>query len=129
MRHILGIAIVVALALPLAAQANSAKGLWQTEPDGKGQIGIVSVTPCGAALCGTITKAFDAQSNEVVTPNVGRQILFDLVETKTGTYEGSVLIPKYNRKVNSTIVVSGSSMKLSGCAGAVCGKQSWTRVK
>ncbi|MCV2893330.1 DUF2147 domain-containing protein [Lentibacter sp. XHP0401] len=129
MRHTLFLAVAFALAAPVAVQANSAKGLWQTEPDDKGQTGIVSVAPCGKTLCGTIIKAYDAQNRAVVTPNVGKRILFDMIETKPDFYEGRVLIPKFNRTLEGKMMVQGARMKLSGCVGAVCGKQTWTRTK
>ena len=121
-------ALILAATTPVAALSDSPRGLWKTEPDDKGQIGIVSVAPCGKALCGTITKAYDKQSKPVNTPNVGKRILFDMIETKPGFYEGRVLIPKFNRTLEGKMLVQGAKMKLSGCVGAVCGKQTWTRT-
>ena len=121
--------LALLLGLPLAAQADVAKGIWQTEADDKGQVGHVSVTSCGAVLCGTITKASDAQMREVITKNVGRQILFDMTETKAGLYAGRVLIPKFNRTLKGTMKVTGHRMYLSGCLSGVCGNQTWTRVR
>ncbi len=122
------VALMLAVAAPEMSFADSPRGLWKTEPDDKGQIGIVSVAPCGKALCGTITKAYDKQSKPVSTPNVGKRILFDMVETKPGFYEGRVLIPKFNRTLEGKMLVQGAKMKLSGCVKAVCGKQTWTRT-
>ena len=37
---------------------DPAEGVWAAPPDGKGQTGHIEIKPCGAALCGTIIKAY-----------------------------------------------------------------------
>ncbi|WP_439111467.1 DUF2147 domain-containing protein [Lentibacter sp.] len=126
----LGVAgLVFAFSLAGAAHAERAEGLWKTEADDKGQVGHVAVAPCGASLCGTIIKAYDAQAREVKTANVGRVILFDMVRTSAGQYGGRVLIPKFNRSLNGTMQVSGNRMKISGCLVGICDSQTWVRLK
>jgi uncharacterized protein (DUF2147 family) len=121
--------LALCLGLPVMAQAQSAQGLWKTEPDDKGQVGHVAIGACGALLCGTITKAYDAQSREVVTPNVGKRILFDMSEQAKGQYEGRVLIPKFNRSLKGKMKVSGSRMVISGCLAGICDSQTLVRLK
>ncbi|WP_298675186.1 DUF2147 domain-containing protein [uncultured Lentibacter sp.] len=121
--------LLLSMLLASAAQAERALGLWRTEADDKGQVGHVSVAPCGAALCGTIVKAYDAQAREVKTANVGRMILLDMVQTSAGNYGGRVLIPKFNRSLNGRMQVSGDRMKISGCLLGICDSQTWVRLK
>lgn len=121
--------LLMVFALTGAAHAERAMGLWKTEADEKGQVGHVSVGPCGQALCGTIVKAYDAQAREVKTANVGRVILFDMVQTSEGQYGGRVLIPKFNRSLNGTMQVSGNRMKISGCLLGICDSHTWVRLK
>ena len=116
-------------ALAGTVKADVAKGVWRTEPDDKGQVGLVHVQACGAALCGVIRKAYDAKGREVRTKNVGKTILFDMTETGRGAYEGRILIPKFNRSLRGTMQVQGKRMVLSGCLVGICGKQVWTQVR
>ena len=74
MRHIIAAAIL-ALA-GTAATADPIEDIWQTQPD-EGAFAHVTITPCGGAFCGTITRAFKDQA-EYRSPNVGRQIVIDM---------------------------------------------------
>lgn len=122
------LALIMSLALPQMASAEIAKGLWRTQPDDKGQVGLVRVAPCGEKLCGTITKAVAKDGREVRTPNVGKTILFDMTEKGLGAYEGRVLIPKFNRSLNGKMHVQGKRMKISGCLLGICDSHTWVRV-
>lgn len=76
-------AIVLGLAAGAAA-ADPAIGVWQTAPDDNGNFGHVEVTSCGAALCGTLVRAYDASGKEITSPNVGRRIVWDMAPKATG---------------------------------------------
>lgn len=123
------LALAFSLVLPVVASADVAKGVWRTQPDDKGQVGHVKVSTCGAALCGTITEAYDKAGRKITTPNVGKRILFDMKEGAAGRYEGRVLIPMFNRSLNGKMEVSGKRMKLSGCLLGICDSQTWVRVR
>ena len=115
---------LVAAPLPLAA---SPAGLWQTEPDRKGQIAHVRSARCGAGYCGTIVKVFDTSGQPVAAPTVGQRVFWDM--TGSGAeYEGRAYVPAHNRKYDARMQVRGNSMKVFGCLGPICQSQTWRRV-
>ena len=117
-------ATLVAATLPLAA---SPAGLWQTEPDRKGQIAHVRSARCGAGYCGTIVKVFDTSGQPVAAPTVGQRVFWDM--TGNGAeYEGRAYVPAHNRKYDARMQVQGNSMKVFGCLGPICQSQTWRRV-
>jgi uncharacterized protein (DUF2147 family) len=64
------------------------------------------------------------------SPNVGRQIVIDMVPKGPGAYEGKVWRPSNDKIYIGKIALSGKSMKLSGCVagGLICKAQAWTKV-
>ncbi|MCJ7872651.1 DUF2147 domain-containing protein [Phaeobacter sp. J2-8] len=120
---------VLAMTLAKAASAQSAEGLWASPPDPKGQTGIVQITPCGAALCGTLIKAFDPNGQPIVTPNVGKQLIWDMKAAGPGHYDGGrVYVPLFGRDYAATMQVSGTKLTVKGCAVGVCKSQHWQRA-
>ncbi len=121
-----------AVALMLAAgmaQADPAEGLWQTQED-DGAYAHVTMAPCGPAFCGKISKTFK-DGAEYKSPNLGKQIVIDMVPGGDGSYAGQVWRPSNNKIYTGKMVISGNAMKLSGCVagGLICKSQSWTRIK
>lgn len=124
--------IFAAIALMLAAgvaQADPAEGLWQTQED-DGAYAHVTMAPCGPAFCGQISKTFK-DGAEYQSPNLGKQIVIDMVPGGDGSYAGQVWRPSNNKIYTGKMSISGNSMKLSGCVagGLFCKSQSWTRIK
>lgn len=125
--------IILAGALALVAGAALAadpiEGIWQTQPD-EGSVALVQITPCGPAFCGTIMRTFKG-SEEYRSPNIGKQIVIDMVPAGGGAYAGKVLRPADNKIYTGKASVSGTAMKLSGCVagGLICKSQSWTKLK
>ncbi len=122
----------LAAALLLAAGAASAdpvEGVWQTEPD-DGAFAHVTMSPCGPAFCGKITRTFRADG-EYQSPNLGKTLVIDMVPNGDGSYEGKVWRPSNDKIYVGKIQLNGDSMKLSGCVagGLICSKQNWSRVK
>ena len=111
------------------AFADPIEGVWQTQPD-EGAFAHVQITPCGGAFCGTITRTFKDKA-EYKSPNIGKQIVIDMVPSGGGAYAGKVLRPADNKIYNGKASVSGTAMKLSGCVagGLICKSQTWTRLK
>ncbi|MEC8575633.1 MAG: DUF2147 domain-containing protein, partial [Pseudomonadota bacterium] len=68
MRAVLGGA--VALGLAAAASADPVLGTWKTQPD-DGSYAHVTMAPCGAAVCGKISRTFNAEG-EYKSPNIGK---------------------------------------------------------
>ena len=111
------------------AAADPIEGLWQTQPD-EGSFAHVQIAPCGAAFCGTITRTFKDKT-EYQSPNIGKQIVIDMVPQGGGNYKGRVLRPADGKIYNGKADVSGQNMSLAGCVagGLICKKQSWVRLK
>ena len=123
------IAVATALAFGGAAHAQEAAvGVWQTEVD-DGAYAHVTVAPCGAAVCGTISRTFNG-SGEYQSPNLGRQIVIDMVPQGGGTYEGQVWRPSNDKMYIGKMDVSGNALRLRGCVagGLICASQNWTRL-
>ncbi|PYF09484.1 uncharacterized protein (DUF2147 family) [Rhodobacter viridis] len=110
------------------AAADPIEGLWQTQPD-DGAYAHVKIAPCGPAFCGTIVQSFK-DSGPYDSPNVGKEIVIDMVPAGEGAYAGKVWRPSNDKIYIGKIALSGGSMKLSGCVvgGLICKSQTWTKV-
>ena len=83
------VAMVIGLGLGGAAHAADAvEGVWQTKPDDNGNFGHIEIKPCGPAFCGTLVRAFDGAGAEIASPNIGRQIVWDMAAGGGGAYGG-----------------------------------------
>ena len=115
-----------------AASADPVEGLWKTKPDDNGNFGHVQIAPCGGKICGTLVKAFDGAGKEISSPNVGKQIVWDMVAEGGGAYGGGkVWAPDRDKTYRSKMALSGDTLAVSGCVlgGAVCRASDWSRVK
>ena len=117
-----------AIALAGAAMADPAEGLWQTEVD-DGAFAHVRIATCGNAVCGTIARTFNSEG-EYQSPNIGRQIVIDMVPAGGGDYTGSVWRPSNDKIYVGKMNVSGDALILKGCVagGLICASQGWARV-
>lgn len=127
-------AIVMAAALVVAAGAalaDPAEGIWKTKPDDNGHYGHIEIKPCGAAVCGTLVKAFDAAGKAVESPNVGKRIVWDMVAQGGGAYaDGKIWSPDRDKTYNARMQLSGSGLAVKGCVLGICRDGgTWTRVK
>ena len=129
MKKTLMAAGLATLAMAGAALADASHGVWQTEVD-DGAYAHVTLSSCGGAVCGTISRTFDT-TGEYQSENIGRQIVIDMVPNGDGTYEGSVWRPSNNRIYIGRMSLSGNSITLRGCVagGLICARQNWTRVQ
>ncbi|SNT71853.1 DUF2147 domain-containing protein [Paracoccus seriniphilus] len=111
------------------ANADPIEGLWQTQPD-EGAFAHVDIGPCGNAYCGVITRTFKGKS-EYESPNIGRQIVIDMVPNGDGSYQGKVLRPSNDKIYRGKARVSGDRMQLSGCVagGLICKSQTWAKIR
>lgn len=127
--------IAFALAMTFAtgaAVADPVEGMWKTKPDDNGKYGYVQIAPCGEKLCGVLVKAFDATGAETASPNIGKQIVWDMVATGDGSYgDGKVWAPDRDKTYNSKMALSGDTLAVSGCVlgGWICRASDWSRVK
>ncbi|MFD2174940.1 DUF2147 domain-containing protein [Rhodobacter lacus] len=122
------IAAAFSLVAGAALAADPIEGMWQTQAD-DGAYAHVKIAPCGAAFCGTIVKAFNAEG-AYASPNIGKQIVIDMVPSGAGKYQGKVWRPSNDKIYIGKIALSGAAMKLSGCVagGLICAKQNWTKL-
>lgn len=104
----------------MALAADPLEGFWRTAKDDNGNSGLVHVTPCGNALCGKLVKAYDGAGNEIVTENIGRNIISETVSKGGGDYRGKVYSPDRGKTYNSRLSLSGSVLKVSGCVLGIC---------
>lgn len=126
MRRLL-ILFLTLVAWPAAAETPA--GLWLTGPDQKGQVGHIRMTPCGASLCGTVVTALDKAGRAVRTPNVGKQVIWDVKQDGAGGYAGQMYVSHFKATVAGKFQVKGRKMTVRGCLGPVCQSQVWTRLK
>jgi uncharacterized protein (DUF2147 family) len=118
------------MALATTAFADPLEGLWQTAQDDNGNFGHIQVAPCGAALCGTLVKSYDSSGAEMITENVGRQIISETVANGGGQYRGKVWSPDRDKTYNSRLQLSGNTLAVSGCVLGICRDGgTWTRVQ
>lgn len=120
-------------ALVVAAPAWAAdplEGMWRTAKDDNGNSGLIQVKPCGGGLCGTLVKAYGPDGKEIKSENVGRQIISQTVASGGGQYKGKVYSPDRGKTYNSKLVLSGSTLKVSGCVLGICRDGgTWQKVK
>lgn len=124
----LAVAAVIGFAGAAAAQ-DAAVGIWQTEVD-DGSFAHIQMQPCGSAVCGKIQRTFNADGSEYQSPNIGKQIVINMVPNGDGSYEGQVFRPSNGKTYIGKMTVSGSSLRLQGCVagGLLCASQNWRRA-
>ncbi|KMK67961.1 DUF2147 domain-containing protein [Puniceibacterium sp. IMCC21224] len=111
------------------AAADPAEGVWKTQPD-DGSYAYVGLKPCGANICGTIDRTFNA-SGEYRSENIGKTLVIDMAPSGNGNYKGKVWRPSNNKIYQGKMQLDGNTLQLSGCVagGLLCSKQTWSRVK
>lgn len=123
----LGLALGLGLAAP--AMADPVIGTWQTEPD-DGSFAYVQMQKCGEeTFCGTISRSFNSEG-EYTSGNIGKKLVWDMEPRGDGKYrEGMIWQPSTDKVFSSKMVLSGDTLKVSGCFGPICKRQTWQRVK
>lgn len=130
MKRLLMSAAALMLGAGGALAADPLEGTWRTAPDDNGHTGLIIVAPCGDALCGTLTRAFDGSGAEVASDNIGRQIISGTKPKGDGAYTGKVYAPDRDKTYNSRLQLSGDSLDVSGCVLGICRNGgTWTKVK
>jgi len=123
-------AAVVGLCVAGPAMADPVLGRWSTAPDDNGNIGVVEMTRCQNRLCGTLIAAQDSAGRAVQSPNVGRQIVWDMEPTGSGQYRnGQVYAPDRDRTYNARMELRGDTLGVSGCVLMICRESAWTRMR
>ena len=121
----------VAATFGTAALADPVVGVWQTRKDDNGNFGHVEIKPCGQAFCGTLIQAFNGEGQPIESPNVGRQIVWDMVAYADGLYDdGQIYSPDRDKTYNGDMTLAGDSLKVRGCVLGICRDGgTWARVK
>lgn len=118
-------------AAPVPAQ-ESLVGVWRNTLNTV----HLKVSPCGDALCATVSWASDEQRALARKGSgremVGRQLLTGLRRGGDGKWRGKAFIPSINMNASATVIqVNGHTMRVTGCAllGVLCKTQHWHRLK
>lgn len=130
MRKIL-LGLVLGMGVAGAAMADPVFGNWRTEPDDNGDSGLIRIEACGDKICGTLVKAFDASGAEKESENIGKKIVWDMVNEGDGAYGGGkIWAPDRDKVYASKMQLQGDKLAVSGCVlgGLICRNGgNWTR--
>ncbi|KAA2312053.1 DUF2147 domain-containing protein [Pseudooceanicola sediminis] len=111
-----------------AALADPVEGIWQTQVD-DGAYALVTIAPCGPAFCGVISRTFN-DGGEYDSENKGKPLVWDMMAAGGGDYrDGKIWQPSTGKVYRSKMALEGDLLKVSGCIGPICKKQTWARVK
>lgn len=114
------------------ALADPVEGMWQTAVDDNGDFGHIRIEPCGERLCGTLIRSYNSAGEQIESPNVGRQIVWDMVPQGGGDYgRGKIWAPDRDKTYRSRMHLEGDRLSVSGCilGGAICRDGgTWRRV-
>ncbi len=122
------LATVLGLGFASAASADPVEGIWKTQVD-DGAYAHVTISPCGANLCGVISRTFNS-GGEYKSGNIGKQLVWDMSPQGGGSYKkGKIWQPSTDKIYSSKMSLKGDVLKVSGCVGPICKKQTWNRVK
>ncbi len=123
------LAAVFALAAS-AAQADGIDGIFQTQANDDGNIGMVQFYDCGGKYCGKLIKSFDKSGKEIASPNTNRDIVAGMIDNGGGKFSGGTIWdPGADKTYKSKMQLSGKTLSVSGCVAVFCKTQTWTRVK
>lgn len=120
---------LAALLLAGGAQAQGISGIYQTQPNDDGNIGMVQFGPCGGTYCGTLVKSFDSQGRELQTDKLGTVMVKGMQDQGGGKFGGgTILDPGSGKTYRSQMVLDGRTLRVKGCVAVFCRTQTWTRV-
>lgn len=126
MKTLLIAAATVVLSVGVAL-ADPIEGTWKTQVD-DGAYAHVSIAPCGDKICGVISKTFDA-SGETASASKGKKLVWDMTSKGKGAYKGGkIWQPSTDKIYKSKMTLKGNTLKVSGCVGPICKKQTWSRI-
>lgn len=120
-------AAVFTVASAVTAMADPVEGVWKTQVD-DGAYAYVTMSACGAKFCGVISRTFNS-SGEYKSANIGKKIVWDMNAKGGGSYKsGKIWQPSTDKTYSSKMSLKGNVLKVSGCVGPICKKQTWKRV-
>ncbi|WP_039018279.1 DUF2147 domain-containing protein [Halocynthiibacter namhaensis] len=121
---------IMTLGFASGALADPIHGTWQTIPDDNGHYGHIEISACGAAICGTLVRAYDSAGTQLETDNIGKRMVWDMENTGGGEYDnGKVYSPDRDKTYNGEMELSGNSLTVKGCVFGICRSGgTWSRV-
>lgn len=125
----LALASLLTLAATVA-QAGGIDGVFQTQPNDDGHVGMVQFYDCGGAYCGKLIKSFDTSGKEVKSAHTGKNIVAGMTDDGGGKFSGGTIWdPGADKTYRSKMVLSGKTLNVSGCIALFCDTQTWTKVR
>ncbi|UXU74004.1 MULTISPECIES: DUF2147 domain-containing protein [unclassified Paracoccus (in: a-proteobacteria)] len=113
-----------------AAQAEGISGIFQTQANDDGNVGMVQFYDCGGKYCGKLIKSFDKTGKEIKSPHTGKNIVAGMKDDGNGQFSGGTIWdPGADKTYKSKMTLSGKTLSVSGCIAVFCKTQRWTRVK
>ncbi len=137
-RSTAALAVLLSGLMLASAQAAEPTGTWLTE-NGDAHI---RVSRCGQAVCGTIVWLKDKVDPKTGKPPVDssnpdprkrhRRILglriFAMSYHKQGGWYGPIYNSDDGQTYNGRLIPHGATLEVKGCAGAICGGETWHRI-
>ena len=130
--------LITLLLFSSSLPAEVVTGTFQTEKNEEGNYLHVKFNACStdkSKTCGTIKTAFRKGSKNSSYENLGKLIVWDMIDKGNGQYaNGKIWDPSSNnddgsKKIyNSKMTLSGNTLSVSGCILIFCKAQNWTRV-
>lgn len=111
----------------------------QIEPQGKwrnpqGSV-IVSLAPCGQALCGIVDWASESAKADArrsgTDPLVGTEVLSQFTPKARGRWRGRLFVPDLNKRPKAEMRLLGFDrlkVTVCGASGLICKSQVWERT-
>lgn len=110
------------------ALADPIEGLWASEVNDEGASLHVSITTCGAEICGEVAKVL---GHEDTSPE-GKPMIWGMVPRGNGEYSGGkVWAPDNDKTYSGKLLLNGDVLTMSGCVlgGVICRGSDFTRIK
>ena len=126
------LALATMLAQPGEPAETALEGRWRN-PSGSV---IISIAPCGEAMCGRVQWASDKAMTDArkggTDPLVGVELLSGFVPKGQNRWKGRLFVPDLNKTSKAELRQLGlDQLKVTGCAVGrlVCKSQVWTRTE
>lgn len=112
------------------AQADGISGIFQTQPNDEGNIGMVEFYDCGGKYCGKLIRSFDQSGKEIATNSTGKNIVANMTDNGDNSFSGGTIWdPGADKTYKSKMKLDGNTLSVSGCVAVFCKTQSWRRVQ
>jgi len=118
-------------ALVLQPGAVDPRGQWRNP---QGSV-IVSIAPCGEALCGVVQWASDSAKADARRGGtgqlIGTEVLSKFTPKSPGQWRGRLFVPDLNKRPKAEMhLVGPDQLKVTVCGaiGLVCKSQVWVRA-